>query len=97
MTTYEQQQNKKEMKQQVLVFLAMIFYTVLAFSMVYLEFDVTFIVPMLLLLAGVQTSFQLTYFMHLKEPGHGVIWLFLSTGALITFVMIIAFLTIIWW
>lgn len=97
MITYEQKKNKQEMRQQLVVFLLMIFLTIIAFLTVYFEFSATFVAPFILLLAGVQVAFQLTYFMHLKERDYGVIWLFLSTGAFIAFVTVLAFVTIIWW
>ncbi len=50
-----------------------------------------------LLLAVVQVVFQLYYFMHMNQKGHEAAQLFIYGGALIGFVTILGYVTIVWW
>ena len=61
---------KEQMKYQVITFALMIIFTIVAFALVIGEFSKLFVVPIILLLAGVQVLFQFYYFMHMKEKGH---------------------------
>lgn len=93
-----QKKNKAEMKHQVVLFVLMIFLTIIAFITVgYEEFSVTFQKPFILLLAIIQVIFQLFYFMHMKHKGHATATLFLFSGLGFGIIMAWAFLTIIWW
>lgn len=98
-TNYEYRRKKsaEEMRQQVVSFVISIFLTLCAFGAVYAGFDHWFVVPFILLLAAIQVIFQLFYFMHMNQKGHGTPQLFIFGGALIGFVTVLAFLTIVWW
>ncbi|MEW9501430.1 cytochrome c oxidase subunit IVB [Jeotgalibacillus marinus] len=94
---YRRKKAKQEMRTHVTSFALMIFMTLIAFIMVMAEFDKYYVFPVLLVLAAVQVVFQLYYFMHMSHKGHEAVSLFLYSGALIGFITILAFLTIVWW
>lgn len=94
---YRRKRNAEGMKHQVISFIISIFLTLTAFGAVYVGFDKWFVIPFILLLAVVQVIFQLYYFMHMNEKGHGAVQLFLYGGALIGFVTILGYVTIVWW
>jgi len=90
--------NEEEMKHQLILFLLMMFLTVLAFIAVgYEEFSLVFQKPFIILLALVQVVFQLFYFMHLKHKGHAAPALFLFSGIGFSLIMMWTFLNIVWW
>ena|SRR5690625_905882 len=70
---YQKQQNKEEMKKQLISFGLMIFLTLISFGLVASgHLDSSFAIPILLIMALVQVGFQFYYFMHLKDKGHGM-------------------------
>lgn len=73
----------REMHFQIISFAMMIFLTLMAFLSVELNLNSYFFVPFALLLAVVQTIFQLYYFMHMKKEGHGFPQFFLYSGVLV--------------
>ena len=85
------------------MFSLMIFLTLISFTMVtafqndVAGFSKYFIIPMLLLFAAVQVGLQLYYFMHMSEKGHGIPQMFMFTGALLAFTVVLTFFTIVWW
>lgn len=86
------------MKYQVVTFALMIFFTLVAFSMVaFGDFGTQFVIPVILLLAGVQVAFQLYYFMHMSHKGHGMPALMLWSGVFVAVLTIAAMVTIVWW
>lgn len=89
--------NREEMRLQFVSFGLMVFLTLISFFAVGLGFPASFVIPFLLLLAIIQVLFQFYYFMHAKEEGHGVVMGFMYSGLFTALLMIIAFLTIIWW
>ncbi|WP_285766486.1 cytochrome c oxidase subunit IVB [Peribacillus sp. SI8-4] len=94
---YRRKKNAEEMKQQVITFVMMIFFTVISFVAVAMEdFSHWFIKPVILLLAVIQVIFQLYYFMHMKHKGHGTIALFLFSGLAVGLITVLTFLTIVW-
>ncbi|MBM4764062.1 cytochrome c oxidase subunit IVB [Bacillus sp. B15-48] len=95
---YRRKKNAEEMRYQVISFSLMIFLTLIAFAAVGFA-DITnwFTIPFILLLAVVQVIFQLYYFMHMSHKGHEAPQLFIYTGVFIAFIMVLAFMTIIWW
>ncbi len=95
--TYRQKKNKEEMKHQLISFALMIFFTGIAFTMVAMDMTLVVVAPILLLLAVIQVVFQLYYFMHMKEKGHGFVSLFLYSGVFVACLTVLAFTTIIWW
>lgn len=94
--TYRRQRNAEEMKHQVLTFVMMLLFTLLAFAAVAFDFSGRFIKPLILLLAVVQVIFQLYYFMHMKHRGHGTIALFFYSGLIVGIVTVLTFVTLIW-
>jgi cytochrome c oxidase subunit 4 len=94
---YERKQHREEMKQQVISFVLMILFTLVAFAMVIFEVNSYFIIPTLIILAVVQVAFQLYYFMHMKNKGHDMPALMIYGGAAVAFLTIGTFTSIIWW
>ncbi|WLR52201.1 cytochrome c oxidase subunit IVB [Bacillus tianshenii] len=95
---FRKQRNKEDMKQQVVVFAMMIFFTIIAFGAVALEvITAQFTAPFILVLAIVQVLFQLYYFMHMSHKGHEAPAVFIFTGVIVTAVTIAALMTVVWW
>jgi cytochrome c oxidase subunit IV len=95
---YRRKKNAEEMRYQVVSFTLMIFLTLVAFAAVAIEgFTAWFTVPFIILLAFVQVVFQLYYFMHMSHKGHEAPSLFLFSGFGFGLVMVLAFMTIVWW
>lgn len=95
---YRRKKSAEEMRYQITSFSMMIFLTFVSFAAVGLKgMTATFTVPFILLLAVVQVIFQLYYFMHMNKKGHEAPSLFLYSGALVGFVTILTFTTIVWW
>lgn len=95
--SYRRKKNAEEMRHQVITFALMIFFTIIAFVAVGTGMSGWFTIPFLLLLAAVQVVFQLYYFMHMSHKGHEAPALFLYSGIFAGFLVVIAFMTIIWW
>ena len=94
---YLKRKRRENMRLQVTTFAIMIFLTLIAFTAVAADMSKYFIIPIILLLAGVQVVLQLYYFMHMSEKGHNVPAFFLYFGALIGASFVITFITIVWW
>jgi len=98
-----QRRARKSMRNQIMMFALMIFLTIISFTMVVaynsdvIGFSSYFIMPTLLLFAGVQVALQLYYFMHMNEKGHGTAMMFMYVGAFLAFLVVLTFLTIVWW
>ncbi|BAB06331.1 cytochrome o ubiquinol/quinol oxidase subunit IV [Halalkalibacterium halodurans] len=85
MTQQEKRQASKEIRRQFIVFALMIFLTIIAFLTV--AADVvprTFAIPFVLLLALIQFTLQLLFFMHMKDKDHGWANVFMITGIFVT-------------
>jgi len=96
--SYQKQENKDEMKKQIISFVLMIAFTVIAFAAVGTEFlDGMFVVPLLFVMAVVQVIFQFFYFMHLKDKGHQIAAGIIFGGFWVTFLVILALGVITWW
>jgi cytochrome c oxidase subunit 4 len=95
--SYHKQENKNEMKKQLITFASMIIFTIIAFAIVAADISSTFAIPILLVLAVVQVAFQFFYFMHMKDRGHEVPAALIYGGFFVTFLVMITFTTIIWW
>jgi cytochrome c oxidase subunit 4 len=95
---YRRKKSAEEMRYHIISFSMMIFLTFIAFGAVgFNGVSKTFTPPFILLLAIVQVIFQLYYFMHMKHKGHEAPSLFIFSGALVGFIIILTFTTIIWW
>lgn len=70
---YQKQQNKEEMKKQIISFALMIILTLISFGLVATgNLQKIYAIPLLLIMAVVQVAFQFYYFMHLKDKGHAM-------------------------
>lgn len=95
---YRRKKSAEEMRYHIISFSLMIFLTFIAFAAVgFKGVTSTFTPPFILLLAVVQVIFQLFYFMHMNKKGHEAPTLFIFSGALVGFTVLLAFSTIIWW
>ncbi|KAA0966634.1 cytochrome B6 [Sporosarcina sp. ANT_H38] len=98
-----QRRARQSMRSQVMMFSLMIFLTIMSFSMVMayeagvIGFSKYLIFPTLMLFAAVQVGLQMYYFMHMNEKGHGVPQMFMYTGVILAFTVVLTFVTIIWW
>ncbi|CAM3088380.1 cytochrome C oxidase subunit IV family protein [Filibacter tadaridae] len=98
-----QRRAKKSMRNQIMMFALMIFLTLISFTMVMAYnsgvagFSEYFVIPILLLFAAVQVGLQLYFFMHMSEKGHGIPMMFMYTGALFAFLIVLTFVAIVWW
>lgn len=98
-----QRRAKRGMRSQIIMFSLMIFLTLISFTIVtafqadVAGFSKYLVIPIVLLFAGVQVALQLYYFMHMKEKEHGFAAMFIYVGALIAFLTVLTFLTIVWW
>lgn len=99
----EKKRAKQSMRGQVIMFSLMIFLTIVSFSMVIahqqemIGFTGYMLFPILMLFAAIQATLQLFYFMHMNEKGHGIAQMFMFLGALVAFLTVLTFLTIVWW
>ncbi|UQD51582.1 cytochrome c oxidase subunit IVB [Bacillus methanolicus] len=95
---YRRKKSAEEMREQIISFTLMIFFTLIAFGAVaYGKFSGWFTIPFLILLAVVQVLFQLYYFMHMKEKGHESPTIFLYSGVLVASMTVLALMTVVWW
>jgi len=94
---YKRRRAANEMRGHVTTFAIMIFFTLIAFTAVYAGFSANLVVPIILLLAAVQVVLQLYYFMHMSHKGHETAQMFLYSGVIVAFIVLITFLTIVWW
>ncbi len=95
---YRRKKNAEEMKKHLISFALMIFLTLIAFYIVaFGEFTHWFIKPFILLLAVIQVFFQMFYFMHLSQKGHGVPQIFTYSSLIGVILFTWAFMTVVWW
>ena len=98
-----QRRGRRAMRSQVIMFSLMIFLTLTSFTIVVasnadvIGFSKFFVIPVIMLFAAVQVGLQLYYFMHMQEKGHGIAAMFMFTGALLAFLVVLTFVTIVWW
>ena len=98
-----QRRGRKAMRSQVIMFSLMIFLTLTSFTIVLasnaevIGFSKYYVIPVIMLFAAVQVGLQLYYFMHMQEKGHGTPAMFMYSGALLAFLVVLTFLTIVWW
>ncbi len=94
----ERQEKKRDLQYYWVTFGSMILFTILSFVAVDLRknIEVHLIEFLIVTLAVVQVAFQLFYFMHLKDKNHGIQTFFILSGALVVFITVISFVTMIW-
>lgn len=95
--SFQKEQNRVEMRKQIITFALMIFFTLIAFFAVMMGISSTFVIPLILILAVVQVGFQFYYFMHMKDKGHEIVSGMIFGGFLVAFLVIITFVAITWW
>lgn len=95
--SFRREKKKEEMKHQVITFVLMILFTLIAFIAVGAGMERTFVLPLVLILAVIQVGFQFYYFMHMKDKGHEVVSAMIYGGIWFAFVIVLTFTTIIWW
>ncbi|CDZ99375.1 Cytochrome c oxidase subunit 4B [Jeotgalicoccus saudimassiliensis] len=89
-------QRTKEMRLQLTGFGLMIFLTFMAFGMVALDFNATFILGIVMLFAFIQVILQFYYFMHMKDDGHDFAKLFMVVGMFFAIAFCVTFIYIVW-
>ena len=89
-------QRTKEMRLQLTGFSFMIFLTFIAFGMVALDFNATFITASVVLFAFIQVVLQFYYFMHMKDSGHDFAKLFMLVGMFFAIAFCLTFIYIVW-
>lgn len=94
---FEKQKNKDEMKKQIVSFVMMLGFTLLAFALVASEVSPMFAIPTLTITAIVQVGFQFYYFMHLKDKGHGMPALLIYGGVWAALLVLAGLGIISWW
>lgn len=96
MTNEEKRQIQKEIKKQIVVFVLMIFLTLLSFLAVGADLiPRSFAIPFILILAVIQFALQLIFFMHLKDKDHGWATAFMISGIFVTVPTIAALMLLI--
>jgi cytochrome c oxidase subunit IV len=96
--SFQKQRNKEEMKRQLIAFILMIGFTIVAFAIVATgSMQKMFAVPLLLIMAVVQVGFQFYYFMHMKDKGHEFPALMIYSGVWAAILTIAALVAIVWW
>lgn len=95
---FHKQQNKEEMKKQLITFATMIIFTIIAFLIVGTGMMSKMLaIPLLLVLALVQVAFQFYYFMHMKDKGHEMAAVMIYGGVWAAVLTVAALSLIIWW
>ncbi|WP_047981380.1 cytochrome c oxidase subunit IVB [Ornithinibacillus contaminans] len=95
---FHKQQHKEEMKKQIVTFVLMIIFTLVAFAIVGSGMmDKMLAVPLLLVLALVQVGFQFYYFMHMKDKGHEMAAVMIYGGIFAAVLTVAALSLVIWW
>ncbi|GGJ86949.1 cytochrome c oxidase subunit 4B [Lentibacillus kapialis] len=96
--SFQKQKNKEEMQKQLITFALMILFTIIAFVVVATGvMDGMFVIPVILILAIVQVAFQLYYFMHMKDAGHGMPAVMMYGGVWAAVLALAALGVITWW
>jgi cytochrome c oxidase subunit IV len=95
---FQRQQNKEEMKKQLITFATMILFTIVAFLIVGSGIMSKMLaIPLLLVLALIQVAFQFYYFMHMKDKGHEMVSVMIYGGVWAAILTVAALSLVIWW
>ncbi|MFC7392425.1 cytochrome C oxidase subunit IV family protein [Scopulibacillus cellulosilyticus] len=93
----ERQKRKRELTYYLVSFVMMLFLTGISFAAVAIKgIDKHFTAFFIVTLAVIQVLFQLYYFMHLKDKNHAMPALFIYSGALVAFITVLTFVSIVW-
>ena len=79
-----------------LLLVRLIFFTFIAFGMVAMDLDASFVIPVVIGLAFIQVVLQFFYFMHMKDKGHEFAKLFMMTGMFFALAFVVTFMYIVW-
>ena len=93
---YIRRERTKEMRQQMVSFGLMIFLTFVAFGLVAMDMDPSFVIPIVIGMAFLQVILQFYYFMHMKDKGHEYIKLMMLTGMFFALAFVTTFIYIVW-
>jgi cytochrome c oxidase subunit 4 len=94
---HEKEKEKRELRYHFVSFAMMVLLTILAFVTVVSEsVSGNFATLFIILLACIQVAFQLYYFMHLKDKGHGSPAFFISNGIFVAVLTVATLITLIW-
>ena len=93
---YIRRERTKEMRQQMVSFGLMIFLTFVAFGLVTINLDASFVIPIVVAMAFLQVILQFYYFMHMKDKGHEYIKLMILTGMFFALAFVTTFIYIVW-
>ncbi|HIW11776.1 MAG TPA: cytochrome C oxidase subunit IV family protein [Candidatus Salinicoccus stercoripullorum] len=93
---YIRRERTKEMRQQMVSFGLMIFLTFVAFGLVAMDLDASFVIPIVVAMAFLQVILQFYYFMHMKDKGHEYIKLMILTGMFFALAFVTTFIYIVW-
>lgn len=95
---FQKQNNKNEMKKNLISFAGMIGFTLVSFGIVASGiFGKMVAIPILFILALIQVAFQFYYFMHLKDKGHEMPMTLMYGGVWAAFLVIAGLFLISWW
>lgn|SRR5690625_335704 len=95
---YRREKSKEEMKKNVISFVLMIAFTIIAFSIVATGgIQSMFVIPILLIMCLIQVAFQFYFFMHLKEGGHEIPAVLIYGGVWAAFLCLAGLGVISWW
>lgn len=93
----QKEKQKRELQHYLVSFAMMVGLTILAFVAVASDsISVRFAPLFIIVLAVIQAVFQLYYFMHLKDKGHGFAIGFLASGAVVAVLTVATLMTLIW-
>jgi cytochrome c oxidase subunit 4 len=84
-------------KNHYLSFILSLVLTALAFAVVMAEMGRTFTILFILTLGIIQVVFQLAFWMHMKDRGHGYAIVGLITGAIVALTGVAAVVYWMWW
>ncbi|MFC3772234.1 cytochrome C oxidase subunit IV family protein [Paenibacillus sp. GCM10012303] len=84
-------------KNHYLSFILSLVLTALAFAIVMAEMGKTFTVLFIVVLAIVQVIFQLAFWMHMKDRGHGFAIVGIASGLIVALTGVAATVYMIWW
>ncbi|HEX7066206.1 MAG TPA: cytochrome c oxidase subunit IVB [Bacillales bacterium] len=95
---HKKEKQKRELQHHLVSFGMMLLLTILAFIAVwYKEASSMFVALFILLLAVIQAAFQMFYFMHLKDKGHGFPAGFIASGVVVAILTVATLMTLIWY
>jgi len=85
-------------RKHIVAYILSMFLTLIAFaSVIGGEINVSFIIFILLMMAGIQVFVQMGFWMHMKDRGHTFPIIGILTGAVVVFTMVIMAEFWAWW